>query len=51
MCARLALAATKGVLASSPWLLGYDRRGTRYWLPHVLIGASNVPSAPTGKTR
>ncbi len=43
MPAHLVLDAAKGVfLVSSPWLFGFASRGTRYWLPHVLLGTSDV---------
>ena len=51
MRAHLALDAASGVLlAASPWLLGYRRYGTRYWLPHTLVGAMEVAAAVTTKT-
>ncbi len=51
MPAHLAFDAAKGAfLASSPWLFGFARNGTRYWLPHVLIGAADVLGAITSKT-
>ena len=51
MRAHLALDAASGVLlAASPWLLGYRRHGTRYWLPHTLVGAMEVAVAMTTKT-
>jgi hypothetical protein len=48
----LALDAASGVLlASSPWLFGFADKGSRYWLPHVLVGATEVLAAATTKTR
>ena len=50
MPAHLALDATKGVfLAASPWLFGFAKDGPRYWLPHVLLGASDVLAAAISK--
>ena len=46
--AHLVLDAMSGaLLASSPWLLGFADRGTRYWLPHVLVGATEILAAST----
>ena len=48
----LALDAASGVLlASSPWLFGFAKNGTRYWLPHVLVGAQEILPAATTRTR
>ena len=50
--AHLAFDAAKGLfMALSPWLLGFARNGTRYWLPHVLMGTADVVVAATTKTR
>ncbi len=52
MPVHLVLDAMSGaLLASSPWLLGFAERGTRYWLPHALVGATEVLAAVTSKTR
>lgn len=39
------------VLAAAPWLSGSARRGVRYWLPHALVGASDVVFALTTRVR
>jgi hypothetical protein len=52
MPVHLALDAMSGaLLASSPWLLGYAKNGPRYWLPHTLVGASEILAALTTKTQ
>ncbi len=38
------------LIAASPWLFGFANRGPRYWLPHVLVGATEVLAATTTKT-
>ena len=51
MPTHLAFDAAKGAfMASSPWLFGFARNGTRYWLPHVLMGVADVLAAITTKT-
>ena len=43
--------AVKGaLLASSPWLFGFARKGPRYWLPHVLLGTADILAAMTTNT-
>ena len=37
-------------MAVSPWLFGFAEKGTRYWLPHVLVGAMEVLAATSTKT-
>ena len=52
MPVHLALDAMSGaLLAASPWLIGYARNGMRYWLPHALVGASEILAALTTKTQ
>ena len=51
MRAHLALDAAKGLfMAASPWLFGFAKNGTRYWLPHVLMGTADVLVALTTET-
>ncbi len=51
MPAHLALDAASGaLLASSPWLFGFAEKGARYWLPHALVGATEILAAATSKT-
>ncbi len=50
MPTHLILDAAKGAFyASSPWLFGFARNGTRYWLPHVILGTADVLVAITTK--
>ncbi len=43
MPAHLALDAVSGaLLAATPWVAGEAERGTRYWLPHALIGGTEI---------
>ncbi len=52
MSVHLAMDAASGAfLASSPWLLGFAKERPRYWLPHVLVGATEMLAAATTKTR
>jgi hypothetical protein len=51
MPAHLAFDATKGAfMAASPGLFGFAKNGTRYWLPHMLMGSADVLAAITTKT-
>ena len=48
----LALDAAKGIfMAASPWLFGFAKKGTRYWLVHVLMGTADVVVAMTTRMR
>ncbi len=52
MPAHLALDAAKGLcMALSPWHFGFAKNGTRYWLPHVLMGTADMVAAVTTRTR
>lgn len=52
MSTHLAIDAAKGAfLASSPWLFGFADKGTRYWLPHVALGTSDVLAAVATRAR
>ena len=52
MRAHLAVDAVSGLaLAGGPWATGSARQGVRYWLPHALIGATEVALAMTTKTQ
>ncbi len=44
-------AASGALLASSPWLFGFAGEGRRYWLPHVLVGATEMLAAAMSKAR
>jgi hypothetical protein len=44
-------AGSGALMAASPWLFGFARRGSRYWLPHVLFGATEILAALSTKTR
>jgi hypothetical protein len=47
----LADAAMGAAIAAVPWLTGSARRGVRYWLPHALVGATDVALAVTTRAR
>lgn len=52
MPVHLTLDAMSGALiAASPWLLGFAKEGPRYWLPHALMGTTEVLVALMSKTR
>jgi len=47
----LALDAVGGVaLAAAPWVSGEAKRGVRYWLPHALVGSTELALALVTKT-
>jgi hypothetical protein len=43
--------ASGALMAASPWLFGFARNGQRHWLPHALMGTSEVLIALMSKTR
>ena len=52
MRAHLALDAGSGVaLALAPWVSGAARRGPRHWLPHAIVGATELVLAATTRTQ
>ena len=52
MRTHLTLDAMSGaMIAASPWIFGFANNGTRYWLPHVLVGATEILAAATTKTQ
>ena len=52
MPAHLTLDVASGALvAALPWLLGFAKNGQRHWLPHALMGTSEVLIALMSKTR
>jgi hypothetical protein len=52
MPVHLALDAMSGaLLAASPWLFGFAKNGPRHWLPHALMGTTEVLVALVSKTR
>jgi hypothetical protein len=51
MRVHLALDAAGGLaLAAAPWLFGSARQGKRYWIPHALVGATELAFAVATKT-
>jgi hypothetical protein len=51
MKAHLAMDAASGAtLGALPWVLGTRKKGLRHWLPHMLIGVSEIGLALTTKT-
>ena len=51
MPAHLVLDVAKGTfLVSAPWLFGFAGKGTRYWLPHVVLGSSDILVALMSQT-
>ena len=51
MKAHLALDAASGaLLAASPWVLGNRKHGVRHWLPHTVVGLSEVAVALTSRS-
>jgi SPW repeat len=44
-------AASGALLAASPWVFGSAKNGTRYWMPHVLVGLFEILVAGTTKTQ
>jgi hypothetical protein len=52
MRVHLALDALNGaLLAAMPWLSRSAKRGKRYWLPHAIVGVSEIALALTTKTQ
>ena len=52
MRVHLALDAMNGaLLAAAPWLSRSAKRGKRYWLPHAIVGASEIALALMTKTQ
>jgi hypothetical protein len=39
------------LIAASPWLFGFAGNGSRYWMPHALMGATEVLIALVSKAR
>ena len=52
MPVHLTLDVMSGALvAASPWLFGFAGGGSRYWMPHALMGATEVLIALMSKAR
>jgi hypothetical protein len=52
MRAHLTLDAVSGAMvAASPWLFGFANNGTRYWLPHAIVGTTEILAAATTRIR
>ena len=52
MAVHLTLDVMSGALiAASPWLFGFAGNGSRYWMPHALMGATEVLIALMSKAR
>jgi hypothetical protein len=51
MRAHLLVDAVSGAaLATAPWLFGSARQGVRHWLPHAVVGVTELALALTTKT-
>jgi hypothetical protein len=51
MPVHLAADAASGVaLAAAPWVAGDAKRGLRYWVPHAVVGGTEVVLAATTRT-
>ena len=51
MKAHLAFDGVSGAaLASTPWLTGAARNGLRHWLPHAVVGLTEIAMALTTRT-
>jgi hypothetical protein len=42
--------ASGAALASTPWLSGAAKNGLRHWLPHALVGVTEIAMALTTRT-
>lgn len=43
-------AVSGAALASAPWLTGARRNGVRHWLPHAVLGVTEIAAALTTRT-